>query len=83
LSNRIDPVAENEQLLVRQAGGYLRNVIREPFLTCSVCGTPVEGYERCFRCNRDRFVAGVADLVALLTYGIERAQSGIVLRQQR
>jgi hypothetical protein len=81
--NRIDPVAANEQLLVRQAGGYLRNVIREPFVTCSVCGTPVDTYERCYGCNLHRQMVGVADLVAPLAYAIERTQSGILLRHYK
>ncbi len=78
-----DPVAASERLLVSQAGGYLRNVIREPYVTCRVCGTPVDGYERCWRCNRDQWTPGIADLVAPLTYGIERTQSGILLRHYK
>jgi hypothetical protein len=70
-------------LLVRQAGGYLRNVIREPFITCAVCGTPVDGYQRCYRCSQHRMTVGVADLVAPLTYGIERTQSAILLRHYK
>ena len=80
---RTNPVAAHEQLLVRQAGGYLRNVIREPFITCAVCGTPVDGYERCYRCSQHRATLGVADLVVPLTYGIERTQSGILLRHYK
>lgn len=83
MTDRIDPVAAIEGLLVRQAGGYLRNVIREPFVTCSVCGTPVAGYERCFRCYQQHTTLGIADLVAPLAYGIERTQSGIVLRHYK
>ena len=70
-------------MLVRQAGGYLRNVIREPFVTCSVCGTPVDGYERCFRCYQHDTIAGIADVVVPLTYGIERTQAGILLRHYK
>ena len=51
-------------------------------MTCSVCGTPVDGYERCYRCSQDRRT-GAADLVAPLTYGIERTQSGILLRHHK
>jgi hypothetical protein len=81
--DRVDAVTANEQLLVRQAGGYLRNVIREPLITCSVCGTPVDGYERCFRCHQHHTMVGVADVVAPLTYAIERTQSGIVVRHYK
>lgn len=83
MTNRIDPVAANEQLLVRYAGGYLRNVIREPLVTCGVCGTPVDGYEHCFRCNQVASTFRIADLVAPLVYGVERAQSGILLRHYK
>ena len=48
-----------------------------------VCGTPVDGYERCFRCQQHRATAGIADVVALLAYGIDRTQSGILLRHYK
>lgn len=48
-----------------------------------MCGTPVDGYESCWRCNRDQGTNGIADLVAPLTYGIERTQSGILLRHYK
>jgi hypothetical protein len=69
-------------LLVRQAGGYLRNVIREPLVTCSVCGTPVDGYQRCFRCDQHT-ITGLADVVVPLTYAIVRTQSAILLRHYK
>ena len=52
-------------------------------MNCTVCGTPVDGYERCFRCSRHHTTAGIADLVAPLTYGIERTQSAILLRHYK
>jgi hypothetical protein len=48
-----------------------------------VCGTPVDGYERCFRCEQHRATAGIADVVAPLTYGIDRTQSAILLRHHK
>lgn len=45
-----------------------------------MCCTPVDGYERCYRCSRN---AGVADLIAPLTYGVDRTQSGILLRHYK
>ena len=48
-----------------------------------MCGTPVDGYERCFRCYRHHTIAGIADVVVPLTYGIERTQSGILLRHYK
>jgi hypothetical protein len=52
-------------------------------VTCTVCGTPVDGYEHGFRCAQQRKVIGVADVVAPLTYAIERTQSGILLRHYK
>jgi hypothetical protein len=52
-------------------------------VSCTVCGTPVDGYERCFRCQQHHGVAGIADLVAALTYGIDRTQSAILLRHYK
>ena len=67
--------------LAGAAGGYLRNVIREPHVTCSVCGTPVQPeYSYCYPCNQHRSTAGIADLVAPLTYCIEGQQSYEVFR---
>ena len=48
-----------------------------------MCGTPVDGYERCFRCYRHHTIAGIADVVVPLTYGIERTQAGILLRHYK
>lgn len=61
----------------------MRNVIRERFVTCSVCSTPVDAYDRCYRCNLHHQLVGVADLVAPLAYAIERTQSGILLRHYK
>jgi hypothetical protein len=83
LTSGIDPVADIERLLVSKAGGYLANVVREPLVTCSVCGTPVDGYERCYRCYQATYTLGTADLVVPLTYGIERTQSGTLLRHYK
>jgi hypothetical protein len=69
------------QQLVRRAGGYLRNPIRETGVTCAVCTTPVEGFDRCFVCQSAYgATSGLADLVMPLTYGIAGAQSGFLLR---
>lgn len=75
--------ARNE--LVTRAGGYLRNVIREPGKTCQVCCTPVDGYQRCARCNGHWKHHGVrlADLVVPLSYAVNGQQSGLVLRQYK
>jgi hypothetical protein len=66
--------------LVSRAGGYLRNPVRQPRVTCAVCTTPVDGYEYCFRCNGHRFYAGLADATAFLTYAVAGQQSGYVMR---
>lgn len=78
-----DPVAEYTRLLVTQAGGYLRNIIREPMVTCMTCGAPVDGWDQCFPCRRHQDVDGIADLVVPLTYAVDRAQSGILVRHYK
>lgn len=75
------PVVERlKQVLASKAGGYLRNPVREPRVTCAVCATPVAGYSHCYRCNDHRQTSGTADLVAPLTYAIAGRQSGYVMR---
>ena len=67
--------------LIRRAGGYLRNPIREIGVACSVCTTPVDNLDRCLVCQRAYgATSGLADLVIPLTYGVQRAQSGFLLR---
>jgi hypothetical protein len=67
--------------LADRAGGYLRNVVRVPNLTCEVCGTPIEAqYTHCWRCNQHRYTLGIADLVVPLAYCIESQQSYEVFR---
>ncbi|GAB2847454.1 hypothetical protein GCM10022221_53570 [Actinocorallia aurea] len=72
-----------DQLKFRPAAsgaGYLRNPVRLPGVTCAICATPSEGYDRCFRCARHRETEGTADLVAPLTYAVAGEQSGYVMR---
>jgi hypothetical protein len=78
-----DRFAEIRAALVLLAGGYLRNPIREPGVTCLVCTTPVERFERCFQCNehqRQTALGRLADRVAPLVYAVGGTQSGRVLR---
>jgi hypothetical protein len=63
-------VARLTAALVSGAGGYLRNPVRQDEVTCAVCATPVDGFERCFQCNRRRVHGGLADSVAFLTYAV-------------
>jgi hypothetical protein len=68
-------------VLIRQAGGYLRNVIREPRVTCAVCSTPCPGYQYCHRClTQSRQQHQLADQVASLTYAVAGQQAGYVMR---
>jgi hypothetical protein len=70
------------RVLVRQAGGYLRNAVREHKMTCAVCATPAPGYLRCLACNahHQAFGAQLADAVAPLAYAAGGQQSGYVMR---
>lgn len=67
--------------LSRTAGGYLRNTIREPYVTCSVCTKPADGFLRCFRCNEhvQQADGALADRVGFLTYAVQGEQSGYVM----
>lgn len=65
--------------LVGELGGYLRNVIREPGVTCTVCAGPIAApFVECHRCRADRlqFGGGLAELVVPVCYGIKGTQSG-------
>lgn len=72
--------------LVAEVGGYLRNVVREPHVTCAVCATPIKpAFELCLRCSRDQYQFGddLADLVVLLCYGIRGRQSGYLMHSYK
>ncbi|MCW2653596.1 MAG: hypothetical protein QOE41_4136 [Mycobacterium sp.] len=74
-----DADTDVRKALAAAAGGYLRNVVREPGVTCEVCTTPVDGFARCWRCQQHQRIAGVADVVAPLTYAIGGTQSATLL----
>lgn len=78
-----DPVDQQARLLVVAAGGYLRNIVREPAVTCVTCTAPVDGYTRCAKCHQDASVAGLADIVVPLAYVMARTQSGLMMRQYK
>ena len=72
--------------LVAEVGGYLRNVVREPRVTCAVCATPIEPtFNLCLRCRRDQqeFGVALADLVVGVCYGIRGRQSGYLMRSYK
>ncbi|HME46546.1 amidophosphoribosyltransferase [Mycobacterium sp.] len=74
-----DAAAEARRALRASAGGYLRNPVRAPGITCAVCATPVDGFAWCWRCRQDRRIPGLADLVVPLTYAIGGTQSATLL----
>ena len=66
--------------LVSRAGGYLRNPVRQPYVTCSVCTEPVKnGWSTCYVCG-NRTAGGLADATAFITYAIGNSQSAYVMR---
>jgi hypothetical protein len=69
--------------LVTSAGGSLRNVIRTPRITCRVCAAPVDGFDHCWRCRQAQRIAGVADVVAPLTYAITGTGSAALVRDYK
>jgi hypothetical protein len=80
---RSDDTVPVHNALVQAAGGYLRNVIREPKITCQVCAAPVGGFDRCRRCEQARRSVGVADVVVPLTYAIAGRPSGALVRDYK
>jgi hypothetical protein len=81
--SRRGDTAQVRDALLRAAGGYLRNVIRQPKITCRVCAAPVNGFDRCWRCEQARRIGGVADVVAPLTYAIAGTPSAALLRDYK
>ncbi|HZA08436.1 amidophosphoribosyltransferase [Mycobacterium sp.] len=79
----IDDIAEARAALVKAAGGFLRNPVREPHLTCRVCAAPVGGFEYCWRCHEHQRIAAVAELVVPLTYAIGSTESAALLRDYK
>ncbi|MGH3887358.1 MAG: hypothetical protein ACRDSZ_12465 [Pseudonocardiaceae bacterium] len=72
--------------LVAEVGGYLRNVVREPHVTCAVCATPIKpAFDWCLRCRRDQqqFGDDLADLVVCVCYGIRGRQSGYLMNSYK
>ena len=65
--------------LLSAAGLALRNTIRQSGITCAVCTTPVNGFARCWRCERSRSLPGLADMVAPLSYAIAGTPSAALL----
>lgn len=63
-------VAPTDADRLNTAAAFLRNVVREPAVTCRICATPVRGFDRCWRCEQMRDVVGIADVVAPLMYAI-------------
>ena len=80
-----EQIALLREELITRAGGFLRNIIREPGRTCSVCCTPVDGYHRCVRCNEHwhQYGSQLADLVVPLSYAVMGKQSGHVMRHYK
>ncbi|GAA2280628.1 hypothetical protein GCM10010402_41820 [Actinomadura luteofluorescens] len=69
--------------LVAHAGGYLRNTVRMPGVTCRVCATPVDSGAYCDPCFGHCRTSGIADQVCSLTYALRGTQSGYLMRQYK
>jgi hypothetical protein len=82
-SRRGDTAHARDAWVRAAAGGYLRNVIRQPRITCRVCAAPVDGFDRCWRCEQARHIGGVADVVAPLTYAIAGTPSAALVRDYK
>jgi hypothetical protein len=70
--------------LVNVAGGFLRNTVHVPGVTCQVCRTTVNpGFNLCYACEGHRSMGlgmPTADHVGMLTYAIEGKQSHYLMR---
>lgn len=75
-----DPLARLRDSLVARAGGYLRNPVRLPKVTCAVCARPSDGFQRCYQCRQHRDFDGLADATAIMTYAVAGQQSGYLMR---
>lgn len=88
LEGRLSPAGRMtiRDRLVAEVGGYLRNVVREPHVTCAVCATPIKpAFDLCLRCWRDQqeFGDNLADLVVPIWYGIRGRQSGYLMHSYK
>lgn len=70
-------VARIGDALVTNAGGYLRNTLLVPGVTCDVCATPIDAtYSTCFQCNQHRRSGEpIASRVGTIVYAIEHSPS--------
>jgi predicted amidophosphoribosyltransferase len=79
-SQRDIAVSQVRDAIVSQGGGFLRNVVREPLVTCATCGTPVDGFAYCYGCKTIRdYGEPIADIVGSVTYAVKGLQSGHVM----
>ena len=77
---RVDALLAVRDLLIQQAGGFLRNVVWELGVTCVTCaGIPSAGYAQCRACSSFPATGYVADRVGFVTYGYWPHQSGSVM----
>ena len=82
-TSALEPWRCGDAELVQAVSGYLRNVVREPEITCRVCAAPVHGFDRCWRCEQARRIGGVADVVAPLSYAIAGTPSAALVRDYK
>jgi hypothetical protein len=70
--------------LYENAGGYAKNVVWVPGVTCDLCATPLDypGTSLCTSCSRHRSQWGdlACSRVGFMIYGIGGEQSGTLLR---
>jgi predicted amidophosphoribosyltransferase len=68
-----------QRLLRDRVGGFFRNTVLDPRLTCAVCRAPKETGRLCRRCAKHRalFAGRLADNVLILAYARGQAEGSI------
>ena len=70
-------LAQLRDSLVESAGGYLRNILHMPDVTCEMCARPVDGYQVCGKCQWNYASrSDIADRVGSMIYAFDGQQSG-------
>lgn len=75
-----DALALVRELLITHGGGFLRNVIWQPGLTCLLCaGIPGNDFPTCYNCYDWRHRLDLSDRLGFVSYAVDGTQSAQVM----